>query len=251
MVFKGAQGAQGAQGARGAVLHAEIVGRHFHGRRTVRLWTDDGSSVRETVDAIGHVPLPPYIKRPDEAADRDRYQTVYARARGSIAAPTAGLHFTPHVLDELARRGVERATITLHVGYGTFQPIRADVVEEHRMEPEHYEVTPETAAQLSAARREGRRIIAVGTTSTRTLESLALSPAGDVVPGSGDTSVFIRPGHTFSLVSGLVTNFHLPRSSLLMLVSAFAGRDTILAAYREAVARRYRFYSYGDAMFIA
>ena len=239
------------RGAQGAVLHGEIVGRHFHGRRTVRLWTEDGSSVRDMIDAIGHVPLPPYIKRPDQAADRDRYQTVYARERGSIAAPTAGLHFTPPLLEELERRGVERAGITLHVGYGTFQPIRVDVVEEHRMEPEHYEVTERTAAQLSRARREGRRIIAVGTTSTRTLESLALSPAGDVMPGAGETSLFIHPGHEFRLVSGLITNFHLPRSSLLMLVSALGGRDAIMAAYREAIARRYRFYSYGDAMFIA
>ena len=239
------------KGAQGPVLHAEVVGRHFHGRRTVRLWTEDGSSVRDTIDAIGHVPLPPYIKRPDQAADRDRYQTVYARERGSIAAPTAGLHFTPPLLEELERRGVERAGITLHVGYGTFQPIRVDVVEEHRMEPEHYEVTAGTAAQLSRARREGRRIIAVGTTSTRTLESLTLSPAGDVLPGTGETALFIHPGHDFRLVSGLITNFHLPRSSLLMLVSAFGGRDAIMAAYREAIARRYRFYSYGDAMLIA
>jgi S-adenosylmethionine:tRNA ribosyltransferase-isomerase len=235
----------------GRRLNAEVVGRHFHGRRTVHLWTDDGSPVRETIDAIGHVPLPPYIKRPDLAADRDRYQTVYARARGSIAAPTAGLHFTPDLLEELEQRGVERAGITLHVGYGTFQPIRVAVVEEHRMEPEHYEVTAAAAAQLTRARREGRRIIAVGTTSTRTLESLTLSPEGDVMPGTGETSLFIHPGHEFTLVSGLITNFHLPRSSLLMLVSAFGGRENILAAYREAIARRYRFYSYGDAMFVA
>jgi S-adenosylmethionine:tRNA ribosyltransferase-isomerase len=232
-------------------LNAEVVGRHFHGRRTVRLWTDDDSPVRETIDAIGHVPLPPYIKRPDAAADRDRYQTVYARARGSIAAPTAGLHFTPQVLAEIAERGVERVSITLHVGYGTFQPVRADTVEEHQMEGERYEVTPEAAAALSKALRDGRRIIAVGTTTTRTLESLAVSPSGDVAAGAGETSLFIHPGHQFRVVSGLITNFHLPRSSLLMLVSAFAGRDRILAAYREAVARRYRFYSYGDAMFIA
>jgi S-adenosylmethionine:tRNA ribosyltransferase-isomerase len=235
----------------GRRLNAEVVGRHFHGRRTVHLWTDDGSPVRETIDAIGHVPLPPYIKRPDLAADRDRYQTVYARERGSIAAPTAGLHFTPDLLEELEQRGVERAGITLHVGYGTFQPIRVAVVEEHRMEPEHYEVTAAAAAQLTRARREGRRIIAVGTTSTRTLESLTLSPEGDVMPGTGETSLFIHPGHEFTLVSGLITNFHLPRSSLLMLVSAFGGRENILAAYREAIARRYRFYSYGDAMFVA
>jgi len=231
-------------------LNAEVIGRHFHGRRTVRLWTDDGSPVRDTIDAIGHVPLPPYIKRPDIAADRDRYQTVYARERGSIAAPTAGLHFTPAILDELRARGVERASVTLHVGYGTFQPIRVDLVEDHRMEAEHYEVTPETAALLSTAMREGRRIVAVGTTSSRTLESLAVTHDGTVAAGSGETALFIHPGHQFKLVSGLMTNFHLPRSSLLMLVSAFGGREHILAAYREAVANRYRFYSYGDAMLI-
>jgi S-adenosylmethionine:tRNA ribosyltransferase-isomerase len=156
-----------ASDATGAVLHAEIVGRHFHGRRTVRFWTDDGSPVRERIDAIGHVPLPPYIKRPDATADRDRYQTVYARERGSIAAPTAGLHFTPAILDALAAKGVERISVTLHVGYGTFQPIRVDRVEDHQMESEHYEVTESAAAALSRARREHRRVIAVGTTTTR------------------------------------------------------------------------------------
>lgn len=235
----------------GRVLHAEVLGRHFHGRRTVRLWADDGSPVRETVDAIGHIPLPPYIKRPDTASDRDRYQTIFARERGSIAAPTAGLHFTPQLLDELNRRGIERRTVTLHVGYGTFQPVRVDRVEDHHVESEHYAVTPETAAALTRARREGRRVIAVGTTTTRTLESLSVTPAGDVLPGAGETALFIHPGFQFKLVSGLITNFHLPKSSLLMLVSAFAGRDQLLRAYRQAVAERYRFYSYGDAMFIA
>ena len=235
----------------GRVLHAEVLGRHFHGRRTVRLWTDDGSPVRETVDAIGHIPLPPYIKRPDTASDRDRYQTVYARERGSIAAPTAGLHFTPQLLDELNRRGIERRTVTLHVGYGTFQPVRVDRVEDHQVESEHYEVTPETAAALTRARREGRRVIAVGTTTTRTLESLTVTPAGDVLASAGETALFIHPGFEFKVVSGLITNFHLPKSSLLMLVSAFAGREQVLAAYRQAIAERYRFYSYGDAMFIA
>jgi S-adenosylmethionine:tRNA ribosyltransferase-isomerase len=234
----------------GRRLHAEIKGRHFHGRRTVRLWTDDGSPVRDTIDAIGHVPLPPYIKRPDSPSDRDRYQTVYARERGSIAAPTAGLHFTPEILGALEARGVERISITLHVGYGTFQPIRADRVEEHQMEGESFDVSAAAAAGLTKARQAGRRIVAVGTTTTRTLESLTVSAGGDVLPGSGETRLFIRPGHEFALVSGLVTNFHLPKSSLLMLVSAFGGRETILAAYREAVARRYRFYSYGDAMII-
>ena len=243
-------GASGASGASSAVLHAEIVGRHFHGRRTVRLWTDDGSSVRDTIDAIGHVPLPPYIKRADEMSDRDRYQTVYARHRGSIAAPTAGLHFTPEILEALDQKGVERASVTLHVGYGTFQPIRVDAVEQHEMEAEHYEVGTAAAALLTNAKKENRRIIAVGTTTTRTLESLKVSQDGVVSPGSGETALFIHPGHAFTLVSGLITNFHLPKSSLLMLVSAFAGRENVLAAYREAVASRYRFYSYGDAMII-
>lgn len=241
MVFEG----------RGMRLNAEVTGRHFHGRRTVRLWTDDGAPVREVIDAIGHVPLPPYIKRADASADQDRYQTVYARERGSIAAPTAGLHFTDAILEQLRAKGVERVSITLHVGYGTFQPIRVDDVDAHEMEPEHYEVTREAAAALTNAKREGRRVIAVGTTTTRTLESLTVSPDGVVAAGTGETALFIRPGHTFTLVSGLITNFHLPQSSLLMLVSALARRDHVLAAYREAVAHRYRFYSYGDAMFIA
>ena len=242
--------APGATRTASATLHAEIIGRHFHGRRTVRLWTEDGSSVRETIDAIGHVPLPPYIKRADAIADRDRYQTVYARERGSIAAPTAGLHFTPAILEELAARGIERVSITLHVGYGTFQPIRVDRVEEHQMEAEHYEVSESAAAALSKAKQEDRRVIAVGTTTTRTLESLAISSDGTIRAGKGETALFITPGHEFRIVSGLITNFHLPQSSLLMLVSAFGGQQRILAAYREAVLQRYRFYSYGDAMVI-
>ena len=231
-------------------LNAEVVGRHFHGRRTVRLWTDDGSAVRDAIDTIGHVPLPPYIKRSDVAADRERYQTVFARDRGSIAAPTAGLHFTPALLQALADRGIERVAVTLHVGYGTFQPIRVDRVEDHQMEAEHYEVTPEATAALTAARREQRRIVTVGTTSTRTLESLTIEPDGTVRPGRGETALFIHPGHRFQLVSGMVTNFHLPRSSLIMLVSALAGREQVLAAYEAAVTERYRFYSYGDAMLV-
>ena len=231
-------------------LNAEVVGIHFHGRRTVRLWTDDGSSVREAIDAIGHIPLPPYIKRSDAPADHDRYQTVFARDRGSIAAPTAGLHFTTELLDALAERGIERAALTLHVGYGTFQPIRVERVEDHQMEAEHYEVSAATAAALSAARREHRRIITVGTTSTRTIESLAIEADGEVQPARGETALFIHPGHQFRLVSGMVTNFHLPRSSLIMLVSALAGREQVLAAYEAAVKERYRFYSYGDAMVV-
>lgn len=237
--------------AHGKRLNAEVLGRHFHGRRTVRLWTEDGSPVRETIDAIGHVPLPPYIKRPDASTDRDRYQTVYARERGSIAAPTAGLHFTPAILDQLRAKGVERVSITLHVGYGTFQPIRVDRVEEHQMESEHYEVSGAAAAAISAAKKERRRVIAVGTTTTRTLESLPVESDGSVAGGTGETALFITPGYQFRTVSGLITNFHLPQSSLLMLVSAFGGQERILAAYREAVNHRYRFYSYGDAMLIA
>ncbi len=231
-------------------LHAEIVGRHFHGRRTVRLWTDDDTPVSDAIEALGHIPLPPYIKREDVPADRDRYQTVYARQRGSIAAPTAGLHFTPSVLDALDAHGVNRLSITLHVGYGTFQPVRADRVEDHQMEAEHYEVGHAAASGLSHAMRVGTRIVAVGTTSTRTLESLTIDADGTVHEGRGETALFIRPGHQFRLVSGLVTNFHLPRSSLLMLVCAFGGTDRVLEAYRQAVANRYRFYSYGDAMLI-
>lgn len=237
-------------GGAGATLHAEVLGRHFHGRRTVRLWTEDGSPVRDTIDAIGHVPLPPYIKRPDATPDRDRYQTVYARERGSIAAPTAGLHFTPALLDELQAKGIERISITLHVGYGTFQPIRVDRVEEHQMESEHYEVTAAAAAALTQAKQENRRVIAVGTTTTRTLESLPVPRDGAITAGRGETALFITPGHDFRIASGLVTNFHLPQSSLLMLVSAFGGQSQILEAYREAVKHRYRFYSYGDAMVI-
>lgn len=231
-------------------LNAEVVGCHFHGRRTVRLWTADGSSVRAAIDAIGHIPLPPYIRRDDAPSDRDRYQTVFARESGSIAAPTAGLHFTPALLDALAAGGVQRAMVTLHVGYGTFQPVRADRVEDHQMEAEHYEVPAATATALTTARREGRRIIAVGTTSTRTVESLTIDAGGAVQPGQGETSLFIHPGHRFQLVSGMVTNFHLPRSSLIMLVSALAGREHVLAAYEAAVRERYRFYSYGDAMLV-
>lgn len=229
-------------------IAGEVLDRHFHGRRTVRL-TTDARSIEEAVDAIGHVPLPPYIKRDDDVADRERYQTVYARDRGSIAAPTAGLHFTPELLSELDARGVERAFLTLHVGYGTFQPVRVDDVDEHAVEAEEYEVSPETAATLTRALTDERRIVAVGTTTVRTLESLTVQDR-IVEAGRGSTDLFVRPGHRFQIVSGLVTNFHLPRSSLLMLVSAFAGRDQVLDAYRHAVRERYRFYSYGDAMVI-
>jgi S-adenosylmethionine:tRNA ribosyltransferase-isomerase len=230
------------------LIHAEVLGRHFHGRRRVRIWSD-GPSVEEAVDHAGHVPLPPYIKRSDASRDRDRYQTVYARERGSIAAPTAGLHFTPEILAALDASGIERVGITLHVGYGTFQPIRVEQVEDHRMEPEHFEVLPAAAAAINRARAEGRRVIAVGTTTTRTLESVA-DLEGQVQAATGSTDLFIIPGHRFRVVSGLITNFHLPQSSLLLLVCALAGREHTLEAYRHAVEQRYRFYSYGDATLI-
>jgi S-adenosylmethionine:tRNA ribosyltransferase-isomerase len=232
-----------------ATIHGEILARRFHGRRSVRLWTD-GGSVQEAVDHVGHMPLPPYIKREDQPQDRERYQTVYASTRGSIAAPTAGLHFTSELLAGLERAGVERTAITLHVGYGTFQPVRVDRIEHHRMEPEYYEVSAAAAAAISGALRDERRIIAVGTTTTRTLESLTIGRSGEVAPSTGTTNLFIVPGYEFRIVSGLITNFHLPRSSLLMLVSAFAGREQTLAAYRHAIEHRYRFYSYGDAMLV-
>ena len=230
-------------------LHGEVLERLFHGRRTVRLWTDGELTVPEAIDRLGHIPLPPYIKRADRPADRDRYQTVYARDRGSIAAPTAGLHFTNAVLDDLAARGVTITEITLHVGYGTFKPVRAENVEDHTVDSEALTVSASAAAVLTAALQDHRRVIAVGTTTTRALESLTVD-AGRVQPTSGQTDLFIRPGHEFRIVSGMITNFHLPRSSLLLLVSAFAGRENVLAAYRHAVAARYRFYSYGDAMLI-
>ena len=232
------------------VLMGEVVARHFHGRRTIRLWSDAGQDVDGLIDALGHMPLPPYIKRPDTPADRERYQTVFATNRGSVAAPTAGLHFTSELLDALARRGVERTAITLHVGYGTFKPVRVDRVEDHVVDPEPYDISHEAADAIARAKREGRRVVAVGTTTTRALEDAATRGSGRVTAGPGRATLFMYPGHQFQVIDGLLTNFHLPESSLLMLVAAFAGRDRLLDAYREAVAQRYRFYSYGDAMLI-
>jgi S-adenosylmethionine:tRNA ribosyltransferase-isomerase len=231
-------------------LHAEILERHFFGRRTIRLWTDDGSDVAAAVDVIGHVPLPPYIKREAADADRDRYQTMFARARGSVAAPTAGLHFTPALLQSLSARGVDVAEVTLHVGYGTFQPVRVDRVEDHRLEAEQYEISAAAAASINRALDDGRRVIAVGTTTTRVLEAVGAARGGRITCGAGAIDLFISPGFVFTIISGLLTNFHLPRSSLLMLVSAFVDRERLLAAYHAAIAERYRFYSYGDAMLI-
>jgi S-adenosylmethionine:tRNA ribosyltransferase-isomerase len=231
-------------------IHGEVLERRFHGRRVIRLWTDDGSAVEEAVDAIGHIPLPPYIKRDDRPEDRVRYQTVFARARGSVAAPTAGLHFTDALVDALANRGIATVEITLHVGYGTFQPVRVERVEDHRLDPERYVISDRAAAVVNSALDAGRRVIAVGTTTTRTLEAVAGRHDGRLVAGAGETDLFIYPGFDFSVISGLLTNFHLPRSSLLMLVAAFAGKRASLAAYHAAIAARYRFYSYGDAMLI-
>ena len=233
----------------GATLHGEVQAWHFHGRRTVRLWTEDGTPVESAIDRLGHIPLPPYITRDDRPEDRERYQTVYARDRGSVAAPTAGLHFNRDTLSDLRDQGIHVAEITLHVGYGTFKPVRTDKVEDHVVDAEAVTVAVDAADALTDALRENRRVIAVGTTTTRALESLTME-AGRVRPVSGQTDLFITPGHHFRIVSGLITNFHLPRSSLLMLVAAFAGRETVLAAYRHAVAAKYRFYSYGDAMLI-
>ncbi len=231
-------------------LHAEVLDQHFHGRRTIRLWSEDGESVDDAVDAIGHVPLPPYIKRDDQQDDRERYQTVYARERGSVAAPTAGLHFTPEILRGLDDRGVERTSITLHVGYGTFQPVRVEHVEAHKLDPERFSIGEAAADTINRAKADGRRIVSVGTTTTRALETAARAGRGVITPQSGWSDLFIYPGFTFRIVSALMTNFHLPQSSLLMLVSAFGGREKVLSAYRDAVAREYKFYSYGDAMLI-
>jgi S-adenosylmethionine:tRNA ribosyltransferase-isomerase len=227
-----------------------VIARHFHGRRTIRLSADSGGDVDALVDALGHIPLPPYIKRPDRVDDRERYQTVFARVRGSVAAPTAGLHFTGALLGSLDRAGIERAEVTLHVGYGTFKPVRVDRVEDHVVDPEAYEISAASAAAINRARLERRRVIAVGTTTTRALEDAARTGQGQVTAGHGTATLFIYPGHQFRAIDGLLTNFHLPSSSLLMLVAAFAGTERILDAYREAVAQRYRFYSYGDAMLI-
>ena len=232
----------------GRELHGEVLERLFFGRRRIRLSAQDGT-VADAIDAIGHIPLPPYIHRADTAQDRQRYQTVFAARRGSIAAPTAGLHFDAALLAALEDAGVERATVTLHVGYGTFKPVRVEDVEAHVVDPEPYEISAAAATAINAALDERRRVIAVGTTTTRALEHAATAE-GRVRAGRTEADLFIYPGFEFRVISGLLTNFHLPKSSLLMLVSAFAGRQRVLDAYRDAIAERYRFYSYGDAMLV-
>ena len=230
------------------------MGRGTFGLRQLRFFgTDDAVAA---IEQIGHMPLPPYIRRSDEPMDRERYQTVFASRSGAVAAPTAGLHFTPAVLARLRERGIEIREITLDVGLGTFQPIRTESLEEHAIHSETYEIPPETAASIAAARREGRPILAVGTTVVRALEDAAQKAAasgaapGDVMAGPAAASLFILPGHQFAVVNQLLTNFHLPRSTLLVLVASFAGREKILAAYQHATGAGYRFYSYGDCMLI-
>lgn len=202
----------------------------------------------ELLDQLGQMPLPPYIT--ESLDDQSRYQTVFAKERGSAAAPTAGLHFTDEILDELREKGVKIAFITLHVGLGTFRPVSVDTIEDHTMHAEYYVMTEETAAQIRETKANGGRVVAVGTTSTRTLETIASEHGGQIVAASGWTSIFIYPGYEYKAIDGLVTNFHLPKSTLLMLLSAFAGREHVLAAYQEAVKEEYRFFSFGDAMFI-
>jgi len=222
---------------------AEMIARHD---ALFELKFDE--DVLPLLERIGHMPLPPYIDRPDDAADRERYQTVYAQRAGAVAAPTAGLHFDEALLQTLRVSGVETAYVTLHVGAGTFQPVRVERIEEHHMHREWLEVGQDVVDAVAACRSRGGRVIAVGTTSVRSLETAARD--GELKPFSGDTDIFIYPGKSFHVVDALVTNFHLPESTLLMLVSAFAGYPETMAAYAEAVAQRYRFFSYGDAMFI-
>ncbi len=229
-------------------VEAEIVEVSEDGLRTVRFHGID--DIREILPEIAKTPLPPYIKRETTVADRERYQTVYASHEGAVAAPTAGLHFTPQLLHKLSNKGIEFATITLHVGPGTFQPVKVNYITDHRMQPEHYFISNEAATSINSAHAEGRRVIAVGTTSLRAIET-ATASAGVITSGQGSSTLFIYPGYHFKAANGIITNFHLPKSTLFMLVSAFAGRENILSAYRKAVVERYRFYSYGDAMLIS
>ena len=235
-------------------FEAEVIARGDFGERVLR-FTPTQQPFLTSLDRHGHIPLPPYIRHADTIDDRERYQTVYAEQHGSVAVPTAGLHFTPEILERIRNRGVRICYVTLHVGLGTFQPLRVDRVEDVHLHAESYTLPPETAEILNEARKQGHRVVAAGTTTVRTLEhcaQLAAHPTeGALEAHSGSTSIFISPGYRFRLVNALLTNFHLPQSSLLMLVSAFAGIDHTLAAYRHAVAERYRFFSYGDCMFIS
>lgn len=231
----------------GKKLSAEVLDFSDDGTRLIRFEYD--GDFHERLDENGHIPLPPYIDREDEQLDRQMYQTVYSKDEGSVAAPTAGLHFTEELLEKVKEKGVRLAYVTLHVGIGTFRPVKCDVVEEHHMHFEEYEITPENAEIINRTKAEGGRIISVGTTSTRTMESAA-DENGILQAGSGSTDIFIYPGYTFKIVDCLITNFHLPKSTLLMLISALYDRERIIEIYNEAVAEKYHFFSYGDAMFI-
>jgi S-adenosylmethionine:tRNA ribosyltransferase-isomerase len=230
-------------------LHAEVLARGSFGERRIRFSpTPDFFGL---IERLGHVPLPPYISREDLTSDRERYQTVYARERGSVAAPTAGLHFTSEILARMKERGIATTEITLHVGLGTFQPIRVNRVEDHTLHRESYHISADAAGVINHALDAGHRVVAVGTTTVRTLEHVAhQSEGGRVQAGSGEANLFIYPGYDFRIVGALLTNFHLPQSSLLMLVCAFGETQRVLNAYRHAVEQKYRFYSYGDCMFI-
>jgi S-adenosylmethionine:tRNA ribosyltransferase-isomerase len=228
-------------------LLAEVVGRGTFGERRIRF--DPVPDFFQRVERLGHVPLPPYIAREDRSGDRDRYQTVYARERGSVAAPTAGLHFTPEILARLGERGIGTAEVTLHVGLGTFQPVRVEKVEEHRLHQETYNISNSAAESINRALDDRRRVVAIGTTTVRTLE-YAARETGRVQAGSGEADLFVYPGFQFHVVGAMLTNFHLPQSTLLMLVCAFGGKEQVMAAYRHAVEEKYRFYSYGDCMLV-
>jgi S-adenosylmethionine:tRNA ribosyltransferase-isomerase len=231
----------------GDELQAVVLARGDFGERHIRF--DPIADFSATLERVGHVPLPPYIDRKDSSSDRERYQTVYARERGSVAAPTAGLHFTSEILSRLRQRGIETAEITLHVGLGTFQPIHVEQVEEHKLHRESYEISTKVAESVNRALSEKRRIVAVGTTTIRALEHSAQS-SGNIQPGRSEADIFIYPGYQFRIAGALLTNFHLPQSTLLMLVCAFGGQQKILQAYRHAVEQKYRFYSYGDCMLV-
>ena len=238
----------GANHGDGNELEAEVLARGEFGERRIRFRPDPDFFAK--VEELGHIPLPPYISRSDSAADRERYQTVYAQHRGSVAAPTAGLHFTPEILGRIRQRGIETAEITLHVGLGTFQPVRVDRVEDHKLHAEPYTISVEAAGKINQAMTNSRRVVAIGTTTVRTLEYAVRQGNGKIVAGSGEAALFIYPGYKFQIVKAMLTNFHLPESTLLMLVCAFAGKETVLQAYKHAVTERYRFYSYGDCMFL-
>jgi S-adenosylmethionine:tRNA ribosyltransferase-isomerase len=235
-------------------LQGEILSRGELGQRTVRFHSSDHQSIDTHLERLGHIPLPPYIDRGDEPSDRERYQTVFASKPGAVAAPTAGLHFTPEILQKIKARGCELCEVTLNVGLGTFQPVHTENIEDHKIHSESYEISEQAANAITGAKKQGRPIVAIGTTVVRTLEDAAQRAGNSseqlVQPGKSDAQIFILPGHKFRIVDALLTNFHLPKSTLLALVSAFAGREQVLNAYRHAVEARYRFYSYGDCMFI-